>query len=113
MSLGHRRVMSLNLSINFFCLVSSSVGMSTSVSSSKNCTKRRLFKSLNVLMDPGWIFMNEGQTFKTSNKKPCRECIIGDNILHLRSKIVDVLTRGAFAIELVQRWSLEFMRVAD
>lgn len=46
-----------------FCVVERRVGMETSESSSKNLIKKRLSKSLNVLIDPGGSFKNQSKAY--------------------------------------------------
>lgn len=65
MPLGHRRAMSLNFSIktltrlSFLCLVSCRIGMIMFEPTSKNRAKKRLSRSLNVLMNRGESFLNQ------------------------------------------------------
>lgn len=52
----------------------------------------------------------EGQALETDDKKFPQERVISGNILRMRSKVVDLLTRGDFASELVQHQWFELSR---
>lgn len=121
MPLGHQRAEFLNLSMkvwvvsSFSYMVCSRVSTATSMLWSMNHARKWLFRFLKVLMVPGWSLMIQltARFLRPTMKCLIQECIIGGKVPHLWYEVIDMLAGGTLAIELVQGWWLEFVRVTD